>query len=575
MLPRSNIVRLAAGLLVLAMAAPLQAAGEQTAFSQRALPFVHFNGMSGELWFPEPLGAGAALFDMDNDGDLDLYLVQGALLGPDAGLNDTVFKPLHPLPLTDRLYRNDTPRGASGADAIVMTDVTDEAGVGGTTGYGMGVAAADFDNDGLVDLYVTNFGDNYLLRNRGNGKFEDVTAAAGVNDPRWSVSATWFDYDRDGRLDLYVGNYADFTFDNARDCYNAANVLEYCGPLSHDPQPDSLFRNLGDGRFADVSKSTGISATFGAALGVIAVDLNGDHWLDIYVANDGTANQMWLNQQDGTFVDEAMLSGTAVNMDGIPEASMGVDAADFDDDGDQDLFMTHLTRESNTLYVNDGSGFFEDLTVTSGLANTSLAYTGFGMGFFDYDNDGLLDLVIANGEVRQIDAQVRAGDPHPLKQPNQLFRNLGKMKFEEVSARAGEAFGAMEVSRGIALGDIDNDGDSDFVLTNNAGPARLFANEVGNTRPWLGARLVDKDGRADALGARAGIVNGERTSQWRRVRRDGSYASARDPRLLFSVGSKPVSLEVVWPDGEREVFAALEPGRYHQLQRGTGRAAKK
>ncbi len=563
-------------LSVLTAGVPAQDAVEITPFQDATagsgVDFIHFNGMSGELYFQEHMGSGAALFDYDNDGDLDLYLVQGDILGPGKTFEDALFKPRHPLPLSDRLYRNDSSTDRAGKHRIVFTDVTKGSGVDRTSGYGMGVAAGDFDNDGWIDLYVTTYGDNYLLHNQGDGTFRDVTERAGTREPRWSVSASWFDYDRDGLLDLFVGNYIDLTFDNLRPCYTPAVVREYCGPLSYEPSPDTLFRNLGDGRFEDVSKQSGISSAFGGALGVITADFNGDGWIDVYVANDGTSNQMWINQQNGKFVDDAMFGGTAVNMDGIAEASMGVDAADFDGDGDEDLFMTHLNRESNTLYVNDGEGLFEDMSLATGLAQTSMTFTGFGMGFLDYDNDGWLDIVIANGEVRRIPEQVEAGDPLPLRQKNQLFRNLANGRFQEVSETAGSAFQLKEVSRGIAFGDIDNDGDQDFLITNNNGPARLFINQLGQDQNWLGLRLLGRDGKRDALGARAALLADGEPSLWRRVRADGSYASSNDPRVLFGLGKKTGSQSILvqWPDGSREHFADLAPRSYHTLRQGAG-----
>ncbi len=346
--------------------------------------FTHFNGMSGELYFPEMMGSGAALFDYDGDGDLDAYLVQGVMLGPGKSLADAVFPPPAGEALVDRLFRNDT--GAEGADAAPrFVDVTASSGLA-ADGYGMGVAAGDYDGDGQVDLYVTNFGANQLWRNTGDGRFEDVTASAGVGDERWSVSAAWVDYDRDGDLDLYVGNYVRYTFDNAKPCRSSTSARDYCSPLVYKPDVDTLYRNEGDGRFTDVSAAAGVRKKFGGALGVVVGDFDADGWPDIYVANDGVANQLWMNQGDGTFRDEAMLAGVGVNMDGSPEASMGVDAADFDGDGDEDLFMTHLARETNTLYINDGEGWFEDRTLAMGLANPSFQYTGFGTAWFDYDN---------------------------------------------------------------------------------------------------------------------------------------------------------------------------------------------
>jgi len=534
------------------------------------LAFKHFNGMSGELYFPEMMGAGVAVFDYDGDGDLDVYLVQGHMLGPTKSLTDATFEPAHRLPLTDRLYRNELQDGE-----LRFTDVTVEAGLK-AAGYGMGVAAGEVDNDGDVDLYITNLADNQLLINNGDGTFSDNTSAAGVTDDRWSVSAAFLDFDRDGWLDLYVGNYVAFSFDNHAACLSNASAPEYCGPKSSPPETDRLFHNLGNGRFEDVTETAMIHTAFGGALGVSTADFNGDGWVDIYVANDGVPNQLWINQRDGSFRNDAFMAGVAVNMYGASEASMGVDAADFDGDGDEDLFMTHLVRETNTLYLNDGQGWFEDRTVTKGLGGPSFSFTGFGTGWFDYDNDGWLDLLSVNGAVNLIVEQQRKGDPHPLHQTNQLFRSRRGESFEDVTAQAGTAFELSEVSRGAAFGDLDNDGDTDVVISNNAGRARLLINNIARNGPgkhhWLGLRLVDPRYRRDAVGARVVVVRENAPPLWRRVRTDGSYASASDPRVLFGLGDQggPITVRVIWPDGNEEAWTSLEPGRYHTLERGQG-----
>jgi hypothetical protein len=289
------------------------------------------------------------------------------------------------------------------------------------------------------------------------------------------------------------------------------------------------------------------------------------------VANDGVANQLWINQKDGTFKDEALLAGVAVNRDGMAEASMGVDAGDFDADGDDDLFMTHLRRESNTLYINDGDGWFEDRTVAMGLANPSLTYTGFGTAWFDYDNDGWLDILTVNGAVRKIQSLVDKNDVYPLHQRNQLFHNLGDGKYREVSAEAGDAFEVSLVSRGAAFGDLDGDGDTDVVIANNAGPARVLRNEIGQQSGWIGMRLLTLDGKRDAYGARIALETGQGRQLWSRVRPDGSYASSNDPRVLFGLGpgsggQDKFDVRIIWPDGTEEVRKALSRGRYHSLQ---------
>ena len=382
--------------------------------------------MSGEHYFNEIMGGGAALFDFDNDGDLDLYLLQGRELGP-----DLTFAPPAGMPLTDRLYRNDLQPG--GGATLRFTDVTEASGIE-AAGYGMGVATGDFDNDGWTDLYVTNFGSNQLLRNRGDGTFDDVTAASGADDPRWSVAATFFDFDRDGWLDLYVGNYVDYSLEGHTPCPLPSGVLTYCAPGAYPPATDSLFRNRGDGTFEDVSASSGIGAEAGSGLGAVAADFNGDRWIDLYVANDLMWNRLWINRGDGSFADNALLAGVAVNREGQPEAGMGVDAGDFDGDGDPDIVVSHLEQETNTLYVNGGAGLFRDQSASSQLGPPSLPFTAFGIGWIDYDNDSWLDVLVVNGAVIGMDALIRAGDPYPLRQTDQLFRNLGDGSFAEVTA---------------------------------------------------------------------------------------------------------------------------------------------
>ena len=538
---------------------------------EAGLDFVHFNGMSGGHSLPEITGAGGALFDYDNDGDLDLYLVQGRMFEPGKSIAEALVPPKHEAPLTDRLYRNDLTIEADGSRTLRFVDVTAAAGLQ-AYGYGMGVAAGDVNSDGWIDLYVTNLGANQMLRNNGDCTFTDVTAVTGTDDPRFSVSAAFFDYDRDGWLDLFVGNYVTIDFDSSRRCFTPAGAQDYCGPLAYDPQPNRLFRNRGDGTFEPVTVQAGMQGGPGSTLGVVTADFNSDGWLDIYVANDGMANRLWMNQQDGTFVDEALLSGTSVNGEGFPEASMGVDAGDYDNDGDEDLFLAHLTRESNTLYTNTGTGLFTDHSTTSRLGGASWNFTGFGTAFFDYDNDGWLDILVVNGAVKIIEALANRHDPYPLHQPNQLFRNRGDARFEEVTQQAGEAFAVSEVSRGAVFGDLDNDGDTDVVIVNNSGPARVLINEVGHTRHWLGLRLVDAQGRRDMLGAWVATYGPDQAVRWRRARTDGSYASSNDPRLLIGLGSaaRVETLHVRWPGGHIEAWTNVTVDTYLRLQEGTG-----
>ena len=435
--------------------------------------------------------------------------------------------------------------------------------------YGMGVTLADYDNDGWSDIYVLNFGPNELWRNNGDGTFSDVTQSSGSSDDGWSTSGAFADFDRDGWLDLYVVNYVDYTIATHHPCHTAAGLPEYCGPRSRHGVPDRLLRNRGDGSFEDVTTKSGIAQTTSRGLGITVGDFDGDGWDDFYVANDADPNQLWMNQGDGSFLDEALLAGCALNGEGLAEAGMGVSAGDFDNDGDDDLFVTHLVGETNTLYEQEAGGWFSDRSLRSGLGAPSWSSTGFGTAWLDYDNDGWLDLMVMNGEVRLIRNQIRGVDPHPLRQRNQLFRGIGEGRFEDVSAIAGTAMALEEVSRAGVFGDIDNDGDTDVLVTNNRGVVRLLINQTGQDRRWLGLRLLD--GTRDALGAEVVVITEDQTFR-RVVRPSGSYLASSDPPVLVGLGvnDTPVKVRVRWVDGTIEQWENVSINRYVVLHRGAG-----
>jgi hypothetical protein len=535
--------------------------------AQSGLRFHHFTGATGQYFMPEIMGAGGALFDYDGDGDLDVYLVQGVRL--DEG-TAPLFPPAPGQRPGDRLFRNDGRRGPSGRLELRFTDVTEAAGLG-QAGHGMGVAVGDYDNDGRPDLYVTRFGSNSLYHNNGDGTFTDVTRTAGVDDARWSTSASWCDYDRDGRLDLFVANYIDFTVAGTKTCFDPLGARDYCSPSRYHAVPPRLFRNEGNGRFTDRSEAAGITTAFGPGLGVVCADLDGDGWPDFYVANDGAAKQLWINRHDGTFEDRGLVSGTAYDGDGLPKGSMGIAVGDFDGNGDEDLLVTNLPRETNTLYVNLGQGRFEDRTSAWGLALASIPYTGFGAGWLDYDNDGRLDLFVANGGVSIVEA--RRGQPYPYGQTNQLFHNLGVPPLREVGDEAGPDLRLAAVGRGAAFGDVDNDGFVDVLVTNNNGPARLLLNQAVSGNHWLEVRLKALSDNADGIGARVEVTGKGRAPLWRRAHTDGSYLSASDGRVHFGLGGSaaPVDLLVEWPRGGREAWTGMAVDRIVTLEQGTGR----
>jgi hypothetical protein len=538
-------------------------------FTERAeqvgLRFKHYNGMTGKFYLPEITGSGAALFDFDNDGDLDVFLVQSNVLEPGTKPGDTLFAWRGAEPPRGRLFRNDLILGKE-VRTLKFTDVTQQSGIV-ANGYGMGAASGDINNDGLPDLYLTNLGANQMYLNKGDGKFVDVTKESGTDDPRWSTSASFFDYDRDGWLDLMLVNYADFSVTNSPNCYAATTARDYCTPRVFRAPGNRLLHNKGNGVFEDATVSAGVGKEFGHGLGIVTADFNGDDWIDIYVANDGDQNQLWINQKNGTFVNDALLAGAAVNRNGQTEAGMGVDAGDFDGNGTDDIFVTHLMDETNTLYVNLGQALFEDRTREAGLGMRGRRFTGFGTFFFDYDNDGWLDLFVANGAVQLLPELMRSKDPFPLGQPDQLFRNTGKGSFVEVVNELGPEFQLLETGRGAAFGDVDNDGDTDVLVVNNNGPVRLFLNEVGNRNHWLGLRLVGKNGR-DTLGAQVEIVIAKDRVLRRRVRTDGSYLSANDPRVLVGLGvaTRAQAVRVRWPDGTTEEFKDVAVDKYTTLK---------
>lgn len=580
--PFPPLCRALAAVLALVALSPAAARGQdyfREATAEAGLDFIHFNGMSGELYYPEMMGGGVALLDYDLDGDLDVYLVQGAMIGEGKTPADALVPYAGPPgPPRDRLLRNDLAAGPDGRVGVRFTDVTDEAGLD-ARGYGMGVAVGDVDGDGDPDLYLAQYGANQLWRNNGDGTFSEAASAAGVEVPEWSVAASFFDLEGDGDVDLYVANYVVYRVEKNVRCFANSSRRDYCGPAAFTGEADRLFVNRGDGTFTDASASSGVGRAREPGMGVVARDFTGDGRPDLFVTNDGRPNLLWVNQGDGTFVDEALLAGTALNREGSPEASMGIAAGDPDQDGDEDIFITHLAAETNTYYRNEGGGLFEDRTIQTNLSAGSLPFTSFGAAWLDVDGDGRLDLAVASGAVKIQEEQAQEGDIYPLDQPNQLFRgsDAGRSageRFEDVSVRGGPAFTEAEVSRGLVAGDLDGDGDDDLLLTNNAGPARLLLGTVdppGADRPddagwvgvaWRGPEAANGGGRATLALAGGGRVE-------RLAATDGSYASATETRLRLTAprgegGRRPAALSLLvrHPDGTAVLLKKPPQGSY-------------
>jgi enediyne biosynthesis protein E4 len=531
---------------LLLVSLPLHAATPPVQFTditaEAGVHFRHINGAVGDYHLPETIGAGGAFLDYDNDGDLDLYLVNSG---------DWLNTPSEN-PTTSILYRNN-------GDAT-FTDVTRSAGVGNAGNYGQGVVCGDFDNDGDVDIYVTNFGVNWLYRNNGDGTFADVTEKAGVGDPAWSSSATFFDYDRDGYLDLYVVNYLRYSLDIPYRPCGAEGVRTYCHPSVFEGAPDRLYRNNGDGTFADVTDAAGVKDIgglfHGKGLGVVAADLNNDTYPDLYVANDDTPNYLFYNNGDGTFSEIALIAGCAYSFDGVAQAGMGVDAGDYNGDGLLDIFITNLSYETNALYRNNGDGTFTDVIYEAGLGKESYLYVGFGAGFLDFDNDGHLDIFVANGHV--IDNIEQTHDVLTYAQPNQLFHNTGDGKFTDISSESGGYFRQKRVSRGAVFGDYDNDGDTDIVVTQSNGAAVLLRNDGGSRQNWLRIKPVGTISNRDGLGGRVTAWIGGK-QKVREVRAGSSYLSSNDPRLIFGLGEHSVveRLEIRWTSGIVQILENL------------------
>ncbi|MDE2726751.1 MAG: CRTAC1 family protein [Gemmatimonadota bacterium] len=545
------------------------------------ITFRHTNGKSGRYYFLETVASGGGFIDYDGDGDLDVYLLNGAAIPgfvPDQ-------------PLSSILYRND----GDGS----FTDVTVQAGVDNAGGYGMGLAVADYDNDGDDDLFVTNYGANILYRNQGDGTFRDVTARANLMvpaNPTFSTSAAFLDYDRDGHLDLYVCAYVEFDFEANRRC-SRDGIQSYCGPDIYEGAADLLYRNNGDGSFTDVSAEAGIANPDGKGLGVVGGDYDGDGWTDIFVANDLTPDFLYRNNGDGTFTDMALLAGVAYGEDGVARAGMGVDMGDYDRSGSPDIYVTNFSLEPNSLHRNNGNGTFTETTFGAGVGNPTLLFLGFGTAFKDFDNDGWLDIFAANGHV--ID-NISLFDPTiTYAQTNQLFRNEGDGVFTDVSPEAGPPFQVARVHRGAAFGDVDNDGDVDVLVTTvndvplllrndgiggrgaggmtgeiEAGEGGGSSGSDGAGQPGPASLLVATEGvrsNRNGIGARVTVVT-DAVRQSREIRSAYSYLAANDLRAHFGLGAHAGADSVIvdWPGGGRDVATGVEGGQLVTIREGAG-----
>ena len=496
--------------------------------------FQHTDGESGKRLFNEQYGSGGGFFDYDNDGYLDIYLINARRQTAEANGE---------LP-TNVLYRNN----GNGT----FTDVTSSAGVG-DTGYGVGATTGDYDNDGDIDIYVTNFGTNVLYRNNGDATFTDIAQTANVADTKWGTSCAFAELDNDGFLELYITNYADYSPITDKPC-DRQGISVYCGPRSYPPQTDSLYHNNGDGTFTEQQGFANVPAAHG--LGVAIGDIDNDGDADIYVANDQGFNYLFQNRGDGTFEEIGLLAGVSCSDTGKEEAGMGAALADYDNDGRLDATVSNFQNETNTLYHNEGDNFFIDATIPAGIAEHTHRYLGWGIGFLDYDNDGYKDIFVANGHTMDNIAEVDRSTTAP--QQNLLFRNLGDGRFADVTGQMGTGLALRKISRAAAFGDYDNDGDIDILVTNWNQTADLLRNEGGNRNNWLQIQAVGTQSNRSAIGARIKVVAGELT-QYAEVQSSGSYLAFSDLRVHFGLkDAETVELiEIRWPSGQVDTAVHL------------------
>jgi hypothetical protein len=510
--------------------------------------FVHNSGRAGKKWLPETLGSGCAFFDADGDGWLDIFLVNS---------RDWTPRGRRSLPALYRNNRNGT-----------FTNVTAGSGLDVEL-YGLGVAIGDFDNDGRDDLYLTALEGDRLFRNEGNFRFRDVTRLSGIRNADFGTSAAWFDYDRDGKLDLFVANYVQWTPKGDLWCSLDGATKSYCTPESYKGTSSRLFRNLGGGRFEDVSRRAGVDDPTSKSLGVAILDYNGDGWPDIFVANDTQPNKLYRNNRNGTFTEEGVSAGVAFGEDGVARGAMGTDAADYDGCGRPHLLVGNFSNEMLGLYHNEGNGLFVDEAPRSAVGKASLLTLAFAVFYFDYDLDGRLDLFAANGHIEE---EINRVQPKvTYRQPPHVFRNLGKGRFEEVTRSLGPAFARPIVARGAAYGDYDRDGDLDLLVTTNHGPAYLFRNDGGNRNRWISIRTAGTKSNRNGIGA---VVRIESASgrQWRMVHSGSSYCSQSDLTLTFGLGQDPIVkvVEIEWPSGLKQRFTNVAANQFLVAVEGQG-----
>jgi enediyne biosynthesis protein E4 len=544
----------ALSLVAAAAAATLRAAPTPSAVTftdvtrASGITFVHNNGRAGQKYLPETMGTGGAFVDLNNDGRLDIVLINGRDWKP--GGRKTL----------PALYKNN----GNGT----FTDVVSGSGFDASL-YGMGVAAGDYDNDGRDDLYVTAIEGDRLYHNDGNFKFRDVTKASGIQNANFGTSAAWLDFDRDGRLDVFVANYVQWSLEKDVYCSLDGKAKTYCTPESYPGVASKLFRNAGGGRFQDVSRKAGVADPSSKSLGVAVLDFDSDGWPDIFVANDTQPNKLYRNNRDGTFTESGVAAGVAFSEDGVARGAMGVDAIDYDRSGRPHLLVGNFSSQMLALYRNEGNGLFIDVAPASSVGRVSLLSLAFAVFFMDYDLDGLPDIFAANGHIEEAIGRVQP--KVQFKQIPHMFRNLGGGRFDSVGPSLGPAFNVAQVARGAASGDFDRDGDLDLLITNNDGPARLLRNDGGNRNHWLTIRTQGVKANKDGIGAVVRVETADGVSV-QTVHSGSSYCSQSDLALSFGLGKNTAarSVQIDWPSGTKDRIANVAGDRIVTIQEGTG-----